>query len=351
MRGQLSNRGNAWVQFGEPFSLRQALADAGEGSTQLEKVAFQICDGINRATPVTPTALVTFALLGTHHRALTLAEIRRVSHALLDYLDSRGITGPADVLRSDDALVATLEQLVASGVTSLWSGGPEPVWAVSPGQHRVAAFYRNGAIHHLVTRAIVELALLHVADRDADTTPLDAAYAEALRLRDLLKFEFFFPTTQQFRADVVAECELIDPDWFDRAHTESGLTDLLASSTMLVAHRAFRSFFDAQLVVAEALRDKEPGRELDEEALLGECLGLGQQMWLQGRLHRADSVSRELYATALKLARHRGLVDGDGDAATVRRARAEFAETVVDVLARMSRIAELEEAILSEGAV
>ncbi|KQY57244.1 glycerol-3-phosphate 1-O-acyltransferase [Nocardioides sp. Root140] len=346
VRGQLRNSGNAWVQFGEPFSLREALADAGEGNAQLEKVAFRICDGINRATLMTPTALVTFALLGTHHRALTLAEIRRVALPLLDYLDSRGLAGPADVLRSDDAVLETLDKLVESGVTTLYSGGPEPVWSVSPGQHRVAAFYRNGAIHHLVTRAIVELALLHVGDGEEDTNPRDEAYAEAVRLRDLLKFEFFFPTTRQFRADVVAECELFDPDWFERAGTESGLANLLASSKVLVAHRAFRSFFDAQLVVAEALLSKEPGIPLDEEALLVECLGLGHQMWLQGRLHRADSVSRELYATALKLARHRGLVEGDAE--TVRRARVEFAATVTDVLARMSRIADLEEEILKE---
>jgi glycerol-3-phosphate O-acyltransferase len=266
---------------------------------------------------------------------------------LLDYLERRGVAGPAESLRSDEKLVETLDQLVEVGVATRFSGGPEPVWSVTPGQHRVAAFYRNQDLHHLVTRAIVELALLQVARRDAVTNPLEAAYAEALRLRDLLKFEFFFPPTTQFRADVVAELELLDPDWFEQSGSEAGAAQLLASSHVLVAHRAFRSFFDAQLVVAEALRGKDPSVELDEECLLRECLGLGQQMWLRGQLHRADSVSRELYATALRLARHRGLVDGDSKA--VCKGRAEFATTVRDVLARMSRIADLEQEILAEG--
>lgn len=72
IRGQARNHGTARVRFGEPFSLTEALAEAGEGPARLEKVAFTICDGINRATPATPTALVTFALLGTGGRALTL---------------------------------------------------------------------------------------------------------------------------------------------------------------------------------------------------------------------------------------------------------------------------------------
>ena len=45
VRAQRRNVGTARVRFGVPLSLRQALADAGEGSTQLEKVAFRICVG------------------------------------------------------------------------------------------------------------------------------------------------------------------------------------------------------------------------------------------------------------------------------------------------------------------
>jgi len=341
IRGQLRNRGNAWVRFGDPFSLRQALADAGEGTAQLEKVAFRICDGINQATPMSPTALVTFALLGAHDRALTLDEVRSVTQPLLDYLERRGIPGPDSSLRTRNGLADTLDQLVGVGVAARFTGGPETVWSISPGQHRVAAFYRNGALHHLVTRAVVELVLLHLASGAERANPVEVAWAEALRLRDLLKFEFFFPPTAQFRDAVVAELDVLDPGWAGQATSEAAADRILASSYVPVAHRALRSFFDAQLVVSEALRHKDPAVEPDEQALLAECLGLGEQLLLRGRLHRADSVSRELYATALKLARHRGLVHGDPK--TVLKARAEYADTVATVLARLTRIAELED--------
>lgn len=346
--GQLRNRGNAWVRFGEPFSLREALADAGSGPARLEKVAFRICDGINRATPMSPTALVTFALLGSHDRALTADEVRAVAFPMLDYLERRGLAGPAADLRADRVMLETLDRLVDVGVANRFSGGPEPVWSVTPGQHRVAAFYRNGALHHLVTRAVVELALLHLAGRGTPDDAVETTWAEALRLRDLLKFEFFFPSTAQFRDDVVAELELLDPDWVEHIGTESAAADLLASTHLLVAHRSLRSFFDAQLVVSEALADKDPEDPLEEKAFLEECLGLGEQLLLRGRLHRADSVSRELYATALKLAHHRGLVTGEPR--PVYKARAEYAATVRSVLGRLSRIAELELRLLPEAA-
>ncbi len=348
VRGQQSMSGNAWVRFGEPFSLRGALADAGPGPAQLDKVGFRICDGINRATPVSSSALLTFALLGSHDRALTLAEVARVAAPMLDYLDARGIprTDTEASLREEASLGKALDKLVSVGVASVFTGGPEPVWSIQSGQHRVAAFYRNGALHHLVTRAIAELALLHVSTKASSDEPFQEAWAEAQRLREALKFEFFFPATEQFRVDVGAELELIDPGWHDRATSEQGAADLLASSNVLVAHRALRSFFDAQIVVATALAERDPAIEVVEGPFLNHCLGLGQQMLLRGRLHRADSVSRELYATAFRLARHRGLLEvGDID---VLIARQDFVAEVSQVLERLGRIARLESELLDE---
>ncbi len=346
IRGQLRHGGDAWVRFGEPFSLREALDAAGTGPARLEKVAFQICDGINRATPVTPTALVTFALLGSPGRALTLSEVARVSAPLLDYLDRRGVpcadTGTS--LRTDAGLRAALDKLVEVGVATGFVDGPEPVWSIAPGQDRIAAFYRNGGIHHLVTRAITELAILHVAGRGLNyDEAMHAAWDETRRLRDLLKFEFFFPPTEQFRQDLIAEMELIDKDWATRAGSGDAAAELLMASNLLVAHRALRSFFDAQFVVASALVDLDPMTSPNEEFLL-HCLGLGQQMYLRGRLKQGDSVSRELYSTALRLASHRKLTEPTDE--TLVAARAQWLVEVNEVLQRLDRIAVLEENLL-----
>jgi glycerol-3-phosphate O-acyltransferase len=351
VRGQQLRSGNAWIRFGEPFSLRQALEEAGEGPAQLDKVGFRICDGINRATPVTSPALLTFTLLGSHDRALTLAEVGRVLAPLLDYLDARGIprTDTESSLREEAGLRQALDRLVAVGVATTFTGGPEPVWSIQAGQHRVAAFYRNGALHHLVTRAIVELALLEVASRPVSEDSIAEAWAEAQRLRDLLKFEFFFPPTEQFRSDVLKELELLDPNWESKDGPDAG-TKILRSSHLLVAHRTLRSFLDAQIVVATALAEKDAADEVVEGPFLQQCLGLGQQMLLRGRLHRADSVSRELYASALGLAGNRGLLEtGDADVtSTVQAARRDFVAEVTEVLERLGRIDRLEADLLEE---
>src|SRR5207247_7555586 len=116
MRAQRRNVGVAKVRFGEPLSLRDTLADAGE-ENRLGKVAFAVSVAINRATPVSATSLVTLALLGVRDRALTCDEVRAVVAPLLDDVERRGLPGSGlEQLRRPVAINRVLDQLVTEKV-------------------------------------------------------------------------------------------------------------------------------------------------------------------------------------------------------------------------------------------
>src|SRR5204863_2407378 len=112
----------------------------------------------------------------------------------------------------------------------------------------------NGALHHFLTRAIVELALPRAAQAPTGDL-LSAILDEALRIRDLLKFEFFFADRERFRDEIAAELELLDPMWRARTGSPIGAMSLLADSGMLVADRSLQSFVEAQLVIAQRLAE------------------------------------------------------------------------------------------------
>ena len=131
----------------------------------------------------------------------------------------------------------------------------------------------------------------------------------------------------------------MDPEWRTVAPAK-----LLAGRRTLVAARALRSFADAQLVVAEQLAAIPSREAVDRDAFLATCLGVGKQMLLQGRLHGPESVSQELYASALQLARNRDLVDPGRD--EVRIAREAWLAEVHDLVDRLVRIGELDSALL-----
>jgi glycerol-3-phosphate O-acyltransferase len=331
-RGQLNRIGTASVRFAEPLSLREAMAAGGDAGDRdawrlrLHKVAFEVAVRINRVTPATATALVTLALLGVRDRALTLPQVRHVLEPLLGYLAERDLPHSSQALRTDGGVRQVLGALAQQHVVTIYDGGEEPVYAIEQGQHLVAAFYRNSAIHHFVDRAVAELVLL--------SEPADR-WDEAMRLRDQLKFEFFFPDKQAYAEQLSAELARLDPGW----ETADGRT-VLRRSPLLMAHRVLRSFLDAQLVVAERLSAHDPGGELAEKEFLDECGGVGKQMLLQGRLHGPESLSRELFSGALKLAANLDLT-GPGGAELARR-RQEFAAHLRDLVARVITIDEID---------
>ena len=82
--------------------------------------------------------------------------------------------------------------------------------------------------------------------------------------------------------------------------------------------------------MADALERAPADAPLDDAAFLRGCLALGKQYALQGRVARQESISQALFATALKLARHRGLCGPGGDDLPDKR-RAFAAELREDI--------------------
>ena len=342
---QNSRMGRAYLTIGEPFSLRQRLdalhADGLTTHQAIERIALDVSHRLNRATPVTVTAVVSLALLGAD-RALTLDEVLQTVEPLAAYIGARRwpVAGAAN-LQDRSTVRRALQDLTGSGVLTAYDRGTDPVWRIGVDQHLVAAFYRNTLIHILVDRAILELALLTVSelDEDAELPPggeFQVAWEEAKRLRDLLKFEFFFPSRDEFEADLRTELAILAGREVE-ASSAAEAAELLSCARPHLAHLVLRPFLDAYLVLADRLADRGDSA-VDEADLLAETLAVGRQWQLQRRIASAESVSLELYKTALTLARHRGLLEAGDEIAAKREA---FAAEVSDSVRRVQMIAHL----------
>jgi len=342
-REQRGDMGAIHVRFGEPLNLGAALrADpAGDDRLARSKVAFEVCVRINRASAITGTALLLFALLGVEGRALTLDEVHQVAGPVIAYAERRSIplSDTARRLADRDGVRETLRFLVHHGLVAEFDDGPEPVFRIEPEQELVAAFYRNSILHWFVTRAVVELVLLDLAQREVTESLVRAGNLEAWRLRDLLKFEFFFPERAEFDEALAAEVALIDHCWRERSAQElPEIREVLLDSGLLVAHRTLRSFVEAYSVVAEHLVAKG-GAAAEPDKVVKECLALGRQLLLQRRLASEEAVSAHLFRTAVKVAQHRGLLSGGPG---TQQRRAAFASQLRDVLDRLEQVHDLD---------
>ena len=341
LRQQGGSRSVVHLRIGEPLSLREGMANVSNGKTPghaVEKLAFEVLHRINRATPVTAPALVTMALLGAEDRALTLDEVRASLEPLTTYVARRGFPATDGTTSTEPRAVRhALEALERQGLADRFAEGVEPVWRVSPSRHLEAAFYRNSIAHFFVNRALVELiAVSAVEERCAD--PIGGAWEEALRLRDLLKFEFFFAGKAAFAEELREEMRLVDPEWEQRGDPAVVL-EQLTSSRLLVAHRIVRPYFEAHLVVADRLAARDPREPIEERAFLRECLGAARQRRLQHRLRSPEAINTELFRTGLALAANRDLVDPGRE--PVAEGRRALAAELAGVVRRLETIREL----------
>ena len=343
-RGLRHRLGRIYINFGSPVPLYERMtALRGEGLTDrqvVERIALDICHRLNKATPVTATAAVCVAMLG-EDRALTLDEVCATVAPLAGYLRARGwpVAGGADL--TDRATVSqTLHDLVGSGVLTCYSEGPKTVWGIGDDQHLIVAVYRNSAIHVLVMRAIAELALLAMVRTPGATKR--TGWEKALAVRELLKFDFFFAGRAEFADELWNEFAIMT----GRSHDPSAPLDTveaarsLQESELLVAHLVLRPFVDAYRVMAEELVHLGPAGDVDERALLERCLRLARQWSLQHRITE-ESVSGEMFATALNMARHRGLLGSQAAASQIADARAALVAELDELQRSIGELAHM----------
>jgi len=333
---------------GEPRSLRAALGppvpgerDTAHDELTVPKLAFEVCTRINRVTPITPISLSMVALLACGDRAMSLAEIHVSLTNLVEYVNRRGLptTTPLDIA-SVEGIAAVLEPLVKNGVLTRFDEGPEVIYSIASDQHLAAAYYRNTVIHFLVSSAILEIALLRAAESTSGNSS-DAFWDEAMRIRDLLKFDFFFPEKEDFRDEMKQELAIHSDRWKEQISDPHSARNFLEEIRPFHAHRTLRAFVEAYQVVADRLVMLGGKLADDESRLLKDCMVWGRQYTLQRRIRSAESISRLLLQNGFKLARNRGLLEGDPEALAKGR------EALVDELREVSRRLNVIDALAS----
>ena len=333
------------LRFGEPLSLRESLGRPAPGPARnlaVRKTAFEVCVRINRVTPVTPASLVTGMLLAAGGEGLSREGLTYALAELAEDAAARRLpaTEPLADLLTDRGLDRALGILAEHGLAETRPVPDGPVICrIVPGRHLQAAFYRNGVVHFYLIRAAAELGLAAaVAAPPACDRP--ALFRErTLRLRDLLKFDFFFPARGEFHRETAAELSRRNRDW-ERILAGGGAGELLAELAPHRAPWALRSFLEAYRIAAVELHERPPAQPWNEQEFLTDALRRGEGLLREGVVGDPSALSRSLFATALRLAEHRRLLapGTPGGEARLAERRREWREEMEGLGELMSRL-------------
>jgi glycerol-3-phosphate O-acyltransferase len=244
------------------------------------------------------------------------------------------MTNSALRLRTADGVRAALDALSNGHPVTCVDGGREPVWRIAPENEHEAAFYRNTTIAAFLETSIVELSLAYAARAESDR--LEAFWSQAMRLRDLLKFDFYFADSAAFREHVAEEMSWHD-DW-ERQVAAGGadIDTLLRAKKPLIAGAMLRPFFEAYEIVADVLRDAPA--EIGEKELTKKALGVGRQYVAQNRVRSNEAVSALLFATARQVIGDQHLLE---PAADLSERRTAFRDELRGILGDMDKVEQL----------
>lgn len=317
--------GDIHIRFGDPVSVASVIAgiEPGEESLGLQKLSFEVMNRIGQVTPITPAAVVSIALLAARGSARTTTELAKECASLSQLIAARNLPTTDDIDLSDPKHVADILRWLGEhgNVSSHEAVGRTVFWLDDDQMIRVS-YYRNVVVHFFVGRAIAEMALTSMIDDGS--RDVEVANERMLELRDLLKFEFFFPEKEQFLSDTTFEIGLDVSDW-ENTLVSSGALGVMANMGSTVAYWAILPILDGYQVVGDEL--EALSSPFNEKRFLKACLGRARMYRIEDRLISGESASQVLFQSALQLAANRGLIE---EAPDVTQRRSAFAAEIRD---------------------
>jgi glycerol-3-phosphate O-acyltransferase len=331
--------GRVYVRYAEPLDLADYLEGEGidvtapRGLSTAARVAFDTCTRIEQATPIKSADVLCMVLLGANGRALTGREVFQRANEIAMVIQERNLpTATGFSLDNEEQVQAAVLAMRRSKLIKRYDRGAQPVYFIPEDQQLAAAYYRNTITHFFLAAALGEVGLALCVD-DIALPDREGLHQRVDGLRDLLKFEFFFSRQEAFWEEVLREVSRRYPRW------ESGEVSMqrqLRDHPPLFGHAILRSILEAYHVMASTLDLLDGEAVTDTRDFTAKLLDHGRELLLRKLIDSESSLSRDLFATGLKLAEYRGLLTGD--ATELRRLRSDFARETTDALAAVNRL-------------
>ena len=293
--------GKIYIRFGRPFSLKEYLAERPQIKDPKHKhLAFHIIRNINKATLVTPMAIVATAILAKYRKGFQQREIIKTGEMLLDFLKAKGSPTADSCRQCENAVEETLGVLVKSHVLETIEDvdDEEMFYFTKDEKKPELEYYKNSIIHWFIPHAFVSLSLL---TGNREITPKENVAKDYLFLKNVFRYEFIYE--EETRTPLEEVSRILDHFFESRLLVESdvsagySLTRLGIEQTTLWANLA-KTFLESYWIAAGVvLKHRQNGKKRTD--LLKSMTNLGQRYYRLGLIDHIESVSQITFKNAI----------------------------------------------------
>ncbi len=312
--------GRAYIQFSEPISLKEYLAQAQPvevGKLQArhhsQELSYRIIQAINQISVVTPFALACAALLTYPRKGVYRRELLQIIQVLYDYLKAQGVPEADSLEDLSQAVEDTLalcesRKLVTpiekeEGLTDeLGLGG----YSIDETKRPLLEYYKNNILHFFLPAAMVSLSILARQGFEFNRGQILEDYSFLL---DFFRNEFIFSGPDPERQvtetlDYLASRGVVinlDPQEASYTLSASGLKELAYFANLLF------NYLESYWIVFRSIKflQKKPR---SEKEFLKRIQSIGQKLYKMGEVERSEALSEATFQNAVKIFGEKGIV-------------------------------------------
>jgi glycerol-3-phosphate O-acyltransferase len=317
-----SSHGRVYLHFDEALPLGEFLRargleavspDAKHRAPEPEKIrsavkelGFRVAQGINRATVVSPSALVATALLTHPRRGMARDELEARCAFLVNFLRrlgarfSRALNGETNSDEAREGLQQAIFLFHKNNFVTIHDQGELVVYSVNAEWRPSLDYYKNNLLHHLVEPALIATSLLR-AGGDLSIGDLSQEVKELSRL---LKHEFLFRADIPFEDTLrLALSQLQDAGLitFDEHQIKTAPKSLML---MKFFRALLLNFMESIVVVVSSLEELRE-KPLPEKDFIRLVRSRGERLYLTGEIRRKEACVALNYQNVLLLLQDR----------------------------------------------
>jgi len=313
--------GRVYVQFAEPISLQRYLERfqlkmgklrPKERHAMYRDFSYRIINSINQASLVTPHALVAIALLSTPRHGISMAEFKETCRVFYDYLVVHKIRFSKTLSNYDLVIGETLGDLERSKIIGKLKDEDddleEEVYTLEDSKRLTTEYYKNNAIHFFLPAAYVSTSILA---QQTFQFSLAQILEDVAFMKNFFKYEFVYDSEIPDQSLVEGVLDAFEEMGWLHPIGQDDHPYLLTHKGMKVAHffsSVLRNYFEGYWLVLRAFKYLQKKSYSDKE-FAKKVLSLGQKALKLQLIERPESVSRIIFANALKYYVEKGVID------------------------------------------
>jgi glycerol-3-phosphate O-acyltransferase len=319
--------GRVKVEFGAPISMKKYIegfaeqerklhgkvdfdpvVDRKDRKQMIRSLAYQILFDINRASIISPTAIIATLLLANAKRGLNREEMTKEFEWLREELLFRKarMTQSDDVETVVEDTLRFLNKMLKEPGDTLY-----PVYRAKESRRLELGFYRNQLIHLFVSEGVVACALWSFRELQYPRASINRQQLlDRVRfLSKILKHEFVYKPSPDIAENLDATIQRMSWRGMILLKDDQILLRDPNQKMLQFLRLLFWPFVDSYWMASLSLLSLSTGEKRDEKEFIADMQKLAQTLYHEGSLKYSDAVSKETLQTALNLLQELGMLE------------------------------------------